>query len=822
MNEPSSLSWQGKMLGRYQVTRFLGRGGMGEVWLAEDTQLRRQIAVKLLPAAFAHDQQYLQAFEREARAAAALDHPNILPVHDFGQQQVGADAIVTYLVMPYIADGSLRERIHAANGPLAPAEALHYLRQAAQAIDYAHERHVLHRDVKPANMLLQQNWLFLTDFGIARLLDSATQRTQTRRGAGTPGFMAPEQAQGKAEAASDRYSLAVTAYVLLTGRQPFTGETPYGILIKQLQDNPPLPRELNPALSPLTQQVLLWGLARRPEDRPPSCTAFVQALEQSFQPQGVSPARGDADKTVLAPWMQYRQAIPPTQPPLAAPDGQQAIPTTASMPMPPALLPVHLTPYGNGTQTAPPQGSPIAPYPVPYASMTQMPTTPSSSSPATPSMPTPVMPSTPSTSASAPKIARRSVLIGAGVGAVALAGLGIGGYELYRHLQPAPHIAAKPIPGPHKLMSGVPVLTLKGHAAAVESIAWDPTGRYLASGSDDTYVMLWDVEGSMPQSGSSAQAVTGPLHKWKVTNSPNGTFLFGQNWLCWSNDGKTLSAITQDNHIQLFDAFSSSTTSRIFQKVGAQDGLNGPPMYTSVAWSPTSNTFATYDINYESHPPTLPVDLWRTTQANKPARTLTFTGVPASVPGLDANIDVLAWSSDGSLLAAHTFFNTVIIWDINKGAIQHVINLPDRPSPTNNFINNECLAWSPVDPHILVISDVDIAMVWDVQQNKQIMTLKLNEPGFTGYYVWGMSWAPNGQYMTMCYPQDPRIYIWDMHTTGASTTLGTTRTQMLFFPPRHAYGHTKAVTDVAWSPDGRYIASAGADNIIIIWKVDAE
>ena len=798
------------MLGRYQVSRFLGRGGMGEVWLAEDTQLRRQIAVKLLPAAFAHNQQYLQAFEREARAAAALDHPNILPVHDFGQQQVGPDSIVTYLVMPYIADGSLRERVHAANGPLALAEALHYLRQAAQAIDYAHSRHVLHRDVKPANMLLQQNWLFLTDFGIARLLDSATQGTQTRRGAGTPGFMAPEQARGHAEAASDRYSLAVTAYLLLAGREPFTGETPYSILIKQLQDNPPLPRELNPALSPLTQQVLLWGLARRPEDRPPSCTAFVQALEQSFQPQNSSPARGDAEKTVLAPWMQYRQEAPPTQQPFTAPVGQPAMPTTASMSTPPALAPVRLTPYANGAQTAP-SSVPTASYQGSYPSSQQMPTASA-----------PVMPSTPATPSSAPRLARRSVLIGAGVGAVALAGLGIGGYELYRHLHPAPQAAVKPPPGPHKLISGIPVLTLAGHSAAVESIAWDPTGRYLASGSDDTFVMLWDIDSLLPKSGSSRKSAATPLRKWKIANPTNGAFLFGQNWLCWSNDGKTLAVVTQDNHIQLFDAFSSAATPRIFQNSTSNDGLGVSPAYTNVAWSPTSNTFATYDIADQSLPHGLHVNLWNATQPNKPTRTLTFTGIPANIPNLGASIDVLAWSLDGSLLAAHTLFSTVIFWDAATGAIKHVINLPMRPEPPNNFINNECLAWSPIDPHTLVISDLDIAMVWDAQQNKQLLTLKLNEPGFTPDYVWGMSWAPNGQYITMCYPRDPRIYVWDVRTTGASAALGTTRTQTLAFPARHAYGHTKAAIDVAWSPDGRYIASAGGDDIVIIWKVDAE
>src|SRR5579863_8819129 len=130
-----SIDWQGKLLGRYRLLQLLGRGGMGEVWLGEDTQLRRHIAVKMLPVAQMSDAAYLQDFEREARAAAALEHPNILPVHDFGKQQIGEDSIVTYLIMPYIQGGSLRDRLRTGNGPLPPNEMLHYLRQAAQAID---------------------------------------------------------------------------------------------------------------------------------------------------------------------------------------------------------------------------------------------------------------------------------------------------------------------------------------------------------------------------------------------------------------------------------------------------------------------------------------------------------------------------------------------------------------------------------------------------------------------------------------------------------------------------------------------------------------
>src|SRR5579885_3482207 len=264
MHFNSTVNWQGRMLGRYRMVQLLGRGSMAEVWLAEDMQLRRQVAIKLLPVVSRSDQRYLQDFEREARAATELHHPNILPVHDFGQQQIGPDEVITYVVMPLVSGGSLRERIRQANGPLPTTQALHYLRQAATAIDYAHSRNVLHRDMKPANMLLQQDQLLLADFGLARLLPTATQgRTYT--GVGTPENMAPEQAQGQPTPASDLYSLAMCAYQLFTGRLPFTSnpdEPPYSVLMKQIQEVPIAPRQFNPALPPAVEQAILRGLAK--------------------------------------------------------------------------------------------------------------------------------------------------------------------------------------------------------------------------------------------------------------------------------------------------------------------------------------------------------------------------------------------------------------------------------------------------------------------------------------------------------------------------------------------------------------------------------
>ena len=133
-----SGDWQNKMLGRYRLLRLLGRGGMGEVWLAEDTQLRRQVAVKLLPRVSVAERSYLKDFEHEARAAATLEHPHILPIHDFGEQQVAEDEIVTYLITPYISGGSLRDRIRSIGGPLPGDEAMSYLRQAAEAYASRH------------------------------------------------------------------------------------------------------------------------------------------------------------------------------------------------------------------------------------------------------------------------------------------------------------------------------------------------------------------------------------------------------------------------------------------------------------------------------------------------------------------------------------------------------------------------------------------------------------------------------------------------------------------------------------------------------------
>jgi serine/threonine protein kinase len=273
------------VLGRYRLQRRIGKGGMGEVWLADDPRLHRQVAIKTLPFHTQGDSEFLQRFEREARAAAALNHPHILPVHDYGEQPLSEGQAITYIVMPYVEGGTLADRVKqlaAERRAMPPDEAIDYLSQAAEAIDYAHEQGVVHRDIKPSNMLLRKGkWILLADFGIARILSDQEHLTQAGVGVGTPEYMAPEQAQGKPEAASDNYSLAVIAYQLFTGQLPFHADTPYATTIQHMTTPPPAPRQINPNIPPAVEQVLLQGLAKEPAQRPASARAFVTALKEA-------------------------------------------------------------------------------------------------------------------------------------------------------------------------------------------------------------------------------------------------------------------------------------------------------------------------------------------------------------------------------------------------------------------------------------------------------------------------------------------------------------------------------------------------------------
>jgi eukaryotic-like serine/threonine-protein kinase len=266
----------GTLLGRYRLIEKAGAGGMSEVWKAEDTTLHRTVAVKVILTPIAEDPTYRERFLREARLVAGLEHPNVLPVYDFGTQTVeGAE--VSYLVMPLVLGGSLKGHI---TGPMPYGIAVAWIQAVGAALDHAHAKGILHRDVKPGNVLLDsQGRPMLADFGLARSSESISGLTQTGTVLGTPLYMAPEQAQGAAlDGRADQYALAVIAFEILTGLVPFRADSPLAVLHQHVAVPPPPASSIVTAIPHEADAVLAKALAKKPADRFPSCAAFVEAL----------------------------------------------------------------------------------------------------------------------------------------------------------------------------------------------------------------------------------------------------------------------------------------------------------------------------------------------------------------------------------------------------------------------------------------------------------------------------------------------------------------------------------------------------------------
>jgi serine/threonine-protein kinase len=257
------LDFQSAIAGRYSLERELGRGGMGVVYLAREVRLDRPVAIKVLPPSRTADPKLRERFVREARMAAKLSHPNVIPIH--AVEETGA---FVFFAMAYVEGETLTERVRR-RGPLAPSEAARVLRDVAWALAYAHGQGVIHRDVKPDNILLEQGSgrVLVADFGIAGVVAGAGALVAGEV-VGTPEFMSPEQALGEAvDARSDLYSLGVVFYEMLVGRRPFSADAPFAILRKHLTEVPPRPTSLQPGLPLDLERITLRLLDKLPEQR---------------------------------------------------------------------------------------------------------------------------------------------------------------------------------------------------------------------------------------------------------------------------------------------------------------------------------------------------------------------------------------------------------------------------------------------------------------------------------------------------------------------------------------------------------------------------
>jgi hypothetical protein len=277
----------GRTLGTYRLIEQAAAGGMAVIFKAYDESLDRYVAIKVLPDYLSRDAEFSARFRNEARNVARLRHPNILPIFGYGEEDG-----LSYFVMDLVEGGTLKELMGA---PLPPERAGELITQIAGALDYAHAQGVVHRDVKPSNVLmLRPDWALLSDFGIARVLEQTANITHTGSAFfGTPHYMAPEQARGEpVSPRTDQYALGIVLYEMLTGTTPYRADTPQAVVYQHIYSPPPPPREKNPEISPALEAVILRALAKDPADRYPTMADFAEAVRGAMHP-GAAPTEPD-------------------------------------------------------------------------------------------------------------------------------------------------------------------------------------------------------------------------------------------------------------------------------------------------------------------------------------------------------------------------------------------------------------------------------------------------------------------------------------------------------------------------------------------------
>ncbi len=325
----------GRLVGRYQLQQLLGTGGTARVYRALDQSLKRDVAVKILNDDALLDPEFIQRFDREARTLAGLRHSNIVQIYDYGQQDG-----LNYIVTQFIPGQTLEEELDGLNARgqrMATDKVIQTLTQISSALDYAHAQGIVHRDIKPGNVIRDSSGdAVLTDFGIAKAAVGGEGVTQVGTVIGTPAYLSPQQAQGTSlSAASDIYALGILAYELLTGRAPFEDDNPMSVLLDHVQTPPPAPSTLRPDLPVAVDQAVLKALAKDPSARFPSAGAFVRALGSAWATPVAAPAPFHSQPTTVNP--AYVPPVAPATPPVDIHNQQTAVNQIPPQPRPQAV-----------------------------------------------------------------------------------------------------------------------------------------------------------------------------------------------------------------------------------------------------------------------------------------------------------------------------------------------------------------------------------------------------------------------------------------------------------------------------------------------------
>jgi WD40 repeat protein/tRNA A-37 threonylcarbamoyl transferase component Bud32 len=748
----------GQDLGHYHLVRLLGEGGFAEVYLGEHLDLGTPAAIKVLTTKLQSDE--IDRFRAEARTIARLKHPSIVRVLDFG-----VAGGVPYLVMDYAAQGTLRHR-HPKGSRLAPATILPYVRQVASALQFAHEQKVIHRDVKPENMLLgDQGEVWLSDFGIAVVAQSSRYQNTPDVG-GTVAYMAPEQIQAHPRPASDQYSLGVVIYEWLTGERPFVGSM-HEVLAKQISVPPQPLREHVPDLSPALEQVVLTALEKDPLARFASLRAFATAFEQVCQ-EGTPHVVSDRAVTLTDLDLPITEPVTPDRAPVvevASPVLQEPIEPDRAATLPPEepskeeLLvsqnptspqpeSLEVVQIGNreskATQTdALHQGSA-------YSELTQQ------KAPDSTPLPTPNKPAL-----SASVVSRRTVLI-AGGSLVGLAALG-GGAIWLTHPQGSPDTSVvaspttpptlNPTPSPTPTPPSNLLFTYRGHSNAVRCVAWSPDGKRIASGGDDGTVQVWDAT-----NGSNA---------FIYRDHPSG---WGTKGVAWSPDSTRIAYGSKNGTVQVLDA-SNGSNPYIYR------GLSSDVQ--DIAWSPNGRRIVSG--YYEGT-----VQAWDASNGGN-VLNYYFPSFGDRIPYVTS----VAWSPNGQRIASGNFGQIVLVLDAaSDGSIVFTYH--------GHSDAVWAVAWLPNGQRIASGSGDGTVQVWDASNGGNVVTYHGHESN-----VFAVACSPDGARIASA-SFDTTVQVWDVSDGSNQYT----------YRGHASYG----VFAVAWSPDGKYIASGGNDMTVQVWK----
>ncbi|GHO97720.1 hypothetical protein KSF_077680 [Reticulibacter mediterranei] len=696
----SPTSRVGQQFGNYRLERLLGRGGFAEVYLGRHQRLAREAAIKVLHT-YLSDRE-VEEFQREAQIIAALDHPHIVRILDFDVQQG-----VPFLVMDYLPNGTLRQR-HPKGERVPLPTVVSYVAQVASALQYAHEQRLIHRDIKPENMLVgRRNEIVLSDFGIAAIAHSTSSMTE-QVSAGTAPYMAPEQIQAQARAASDQYALAIVAYEWLGGERPFEG-TSIEIFAKHLMIPPPSLRQKAPSLPVEVEQVILTALEKDPGQRFRQIQAFARALTDASQ-------RGQQPNHVLL------QASPSL--PVAAP----------------------LPPSASNTPVAPPSQKTVAEQPLPPAAPASHAsvTTPQTAITAS----TDFLP--PPAKTPARQLSRRTVLIGLGVGTGGLAGAGVLWWMNRPRSSDTTGTASTPA-------QPAPLYTYGGHTIdSINIVAWSPDGKRIASGapdSDDT-VQVWDASnGAHPfiyhgHTGAIITVAWSPdskriasggglsdrtVHVWDAANAAHPFIYRGHvqqiNAVAWSPDGQHIASAAgtaldkpPDKTVHVWDAANGG---HVFTYQGHTSYVN------TVAWSPDGKRIASGGSDSTVH-------VWDAANGGHVFIYHEHT----------SHVIKVAWSPDGKRIASASWDNTIQVWNAANGGIVLVY------TRHTGYIN--AMAWSPDGKYIASGGDDNTIHIWNATTGTPVLSYQ----GHTRR-VQGIAWSPDSKRIVSC-GDDKWVKVWDV------------------------------------------------------------